>query len=142
MNKYLATSCLWFIIFLAGCQSINYGLNEKTNVFVIDKEITEIKIVDWMTEEQIAEITDHDFIQKLTNELTNADCSSTANMDFESPDYKLVLKNGEEVVYEMGYYQDAMNLGVIGRYWDYQKDCIYAVTLKLPTGRCVDSTDK
>ncbi|MFA9556670.1 hypothetical protein ACERII_05135 [Evansella sp. AB-rgal1] len=64
--------------------------------------------------------------------LSNADSLSTANMDFANPDYKLVFISREEVVYELGYYNNSMNLGIVGRYWDFQKDGLYGVTKKLP----------
>jgi hypothetical protein len=131
LNKYII-SCVLIITFFVGCQSIDYDSTNKTSNFSIDKKITEIEVVDWNTEELITNITDQDFIQKLINELGNATSISTANMDFAGPDYKLVFKDKDEVIYELGYYKSAKNLGVIGRYWDFKKDVFYGVTLRLP----------
>lgn len=131
MKKYLCF-LLFFIALLVGCQSVNDGPVQKNNDFTIDKDITEIEIVDWQTEEHISKITDTDFIQKLINELTNADYHSTAFINLVKPDFKVIFISEAESVYELGYYREIMNLDIAGRYWDFQKDGLYGVTLKLP----------
>lgn len=118
-NLYLLL--LLSIFITVGCQNTNLNLN---------KNVTEIQVVDWETEEPVAKIKDGQFIQEIVEELDNAKTYSTATMDFVMPDYKLVFKNDEEVLYEIGYYKKVMRLGIEGRYWEFDK--IYGVTQELP----------
>ncbi|MFS0671674.1 immunoglobulin-like domain-containing protein [Ornithinibacillus sp. 179-J 7C1 HS] len=124
MKRVILTG-LFFVLCLAGCQQSS---------FLIEEDITEIEVVNWETEVLEMTITDQDFIQKLTEELSNADSVSTAKMDFIGRDYKLFLKSGEEVVYQLGYNKEPMNMGVQGRYWDYGEELLYDVLLRLPLG--------
>ncbi len=131
MKKIFVLCCLVLVGLLFGCQSVNDGPLYESGNFKIDKEVTEIEVVDWKSEEHIAKITDQDFISELINELSNANIS-TAKVDIPNPDYKLIFISGIEAVYELGYYRQSMNTGVIGRYWDSQKDGLYGVTINLP----------
>lgn len=127
MKKLLA-SCLWVAVCLIGCQADDV----KNSVFDFDKDVTKIEVVEWETGEFVREISNQDFIRKLMEELTKAKSSSTASMDFLSPDYRLYLIHEEVVLYELGYYVNALNLGVLGRYWDFREDVFYGVTEILP----------
>lgn len=123
---------LFFATILTGCQTSVDEPVERISNFYLEEEITKLEVVEWETEKLVQEITDEAFIQELIAELENADSLSTASMDFESPDYRLFFLNGEELVYEIGYSNSAMNVGIISRYWDYQKDGFYGIRLKLP----------
>jgi hypothetical protein len=109
------------IFMVVGCQNKNLNLN---------KNITEIEVINWETEEHVLSIKDEQFIQEIVEGLDNAKTYSTANMDFAMPDYKLFFKNDEKVIYEIGYYKKVMKLGIEGRYWEFDK--IYGVKQKLP----------
>ncbi|MFA9556669.1 hypothetical protein ACERII_05130 [Evansella sp. AB-rgal1] len=56
------------ILFLAGCKAVNDGPIEKISDFTLEKEVTQIDVLDWETEETIYQITDTDFIQELVIE--------------------------------------------------------------------------
>jgi hypothetical protein len=122
---------LTLLTLLVGCQKVLEEPSYERGKFNIEKEITEIIVLDWRNEEHITKITDHEFITKLINELSNAN-RSTAKVDIPNPDYKVILISGNQTVYEFGYYREAMQIGVIGRYWNIKEDCLYGVTLKLP----------
>lgn len=109
------------IFMVVGCQNKNLNLN---------KNVTEIEVVNWETEEHVASIKDEQFIQEIVEGLDNAKTYSTANMNFSMPDYKLFFKNDEEVIYEIGYFKKAVKLGIEGRYWEFDK--IYGVKQELP----------
>jgi hypothetical protein len=126
MLKFKSISVLLLLLLffvLIGCQNYNFNLN---------KNVTNIEVYDWETKELITTISDKEFIEELVNKLNNTNTGSTANMDFRSPDYKLLFKNDEETVYEIGYYNQVMNLSVKGRYWDFNGDVMYGVELPLP----------
>jgi hypothetical protein len=111
-------------VVLIGCQ--NNNLN-------IDEDITSIEVSYWDNEEIIATFEDKEFINKLIKELDKANTSSTVNMDFDSPDYRLIFKNNKDTIFELGYYRQVKKLNVKGRYWDFSKDEMYNVKLKLPS---------
>ncbi|WP_343751524.1 hypothetical protein, partial [Lentibacillus halophilus] len=78
-------------------------------------------------------IEDEEFIDKLVKELNKATTESTANMDFESPDYELVFKSAKDKkILNIGYFKKVMYLGVKGRYWNEDEDLMYQVDLELP----------
>lgn len=108
---------------LIGCQNNNLNTEEQ---------ITSIEISYWDKGEKIATFENEAFINKLIKALDNANTSSTANMDFDTPDYKLIFKNKKDTLFELGYFRQVMNLNVEGRYWDVSKDEMYDVKLKLP----------
>lgn len=117
---------------LTGCkESVDQPI-ERIDNFHLEHEITRLEVLEWETENLILEITDQAFIQELINELENAESLSTATMNFKGPDYKVLFLNEGKIIYELGYYNRAMNLGIIGRYWDYQQDGLYGARLKLP----------
>jgi hypothetical protein len=111
-------------VVLIGCQNNNLNIVE---------DITSIELSYWDSDEIIATFEDKEFINELVKEIDNANTSSTANMDFKSPDYKLLFKNNEDTLFELGYYSQVMKLNVEGRYWDFNKDEMYNVKLKLPS---------
>jgi hypothetical protein len=124
MLKFKSISVLLLLSFvLIGCQNNNFNLKQN---------VTNIEVYDWDTKELITTTSDKEFIEELVNKLNNANTGSTANMDFRSPDYKLLFKNDEETVYEIGYYNQVMNLSVNGRYLDFSEDVMYGVELPLP----------
>lgn len=108
---------------LIGCQNNNLNLS---------KDVSNIEVYKWNSEELVVTIDDKEFIDELVKELDNAKTGSTANMDFESPDFELHFKNENETLLEIGYYKKVMNLDVEGRYWDYSEDTMYNVELQLP----------
>ncbi|MYL54940.1 hypothetical protein GLW08_16520 [Pontibacillus yanchengensis] len=108
---------------LIGCQNNNLHLS---------KDVSNIEVYKWNSEELVVTIDDKEFIDELVKELDNAKTGSTANMDFESPDFELHFKNENETLLEIGYYKKVMNLDVEGRYWDYSEDTMYNVELQLP----------
>lgn len=116
---------VWVLLCLTviGCQE---------NHLNVSKPVTHIEIYDWESEQLKGVIDDKPFIEKLVKELNSANTASTANLDFRMPDDKLLFKHQEEVLLEIGYFIDLMNVKVKGRYWDFQEDEFYAVRLELP----------
>ncbi|SFM07086.1 hypothetical protein SAMN04487943_107113 [Gracilibacillus orientalis] len=98
---------------LLGCQNNNLNLNQ---------DVTNIGVYERDSDEQIATIDDKEFIEELVNSLDNAKTGSTANMNFELPDYDLHFNNDEETLFKIGYYKKLVNLGVEGRYLDFRED--------------------
>ncbi|WP_345239412.1 hypothetical protein [Pontibacillus salipaludis] len=113
---------LLFSFILLGCQTNNLNLN---------KEVFSIEVYEWNSEELVSTIDEKEFIDELVKNLDHAKTGSTANMNFESPDFELHFKNGNETLLEIGYYKKVMNLDVEGRYWDYREDTMYNVKLQL-----------
>ncbi|GGD25268.1 hypothetical protein GCM10011389_36160 [Pontibacillus salipaludis] len=118
-----ASVFLLFSFVLLGCQNNNLNLN---------KEVFSIEVYEWNSEELVSTIGEKEFIDELVKNLDHAKTGSTANMNFESPDFELQFKNGNETLLEIGYYKKVMNLDVEGRYWDYREDTMYNVKLQLP----------
>ncbi|EDL66679.1 hypothetical protein [Bacillus sp. SG-1] len=110
-------------LILIGCQDSNLNLNN---------DVTVIHVYKWDTEELIATIDDEEIIEDLVKELDNASTHSTETIDWQLPDYKLLLKQDSEVLYEIGYCKDIQNFGngAVGRYWEFDK--LYEVSTKLP----------
>ncbi|GGM41342.1 hypothetical protein GCM10011351_29390 [Paraliobacillus quinghaiensis] len=108
---------------LIGCQNNNLNLSE---------DVSSIEVYEWSSEELMATIDDKEFINELVKELDNAKTGTTSNMDFESPDFRLHFKSGNETLFEMGYYKKVINLDVEGRYWDFSEDIMYNSELQLP----------
>ncbi|SDB81901.1 hypothetical protein SAMN05421734_101149 [Pelagirhabdus alkalitolerans] len=116
-------SLLLMSLFLVGCQQNNLNLSDS---------VTHIDIYDWESAEKVERIDDQTFIEELVETLDRAHTESTANMDFVSPDYELQFQHNEETLFELGYYVDVMDLGTEGRYWDFNNDEMYDVTMELP----------
>lgn len=110
-------------VILSSCSNNNLDLNE---------DVTSIEVYNYDEDTLVDTIEDEEFIDKLVKKLDKATTHTTANMDFESPDYKLIFKSGEKEVFEIGYYKDVMNLEIEGRYWKGDEDAIYGVKLELP----------
>ncbi|RLQ91426.1 hypothetical protein [Planomicrobium sp. Y74] len=120
------------MLFLTACQDTADGqVGAKT--FNVVKEVTEIEVRSWHGEVYITTIDDKELIEELVHDLENAEINSTANVDWAGPDYKLLFKNGEEVLYELGYVDEEMNFGegATGRYWE-ESDQLYKVDIGLP----------
>lgn len=99
----------------------------------LDEDISHIEVYKFNDDILIDTIEDPEFINKLIKELDKAQTESTANMDFESPDYVLIFKNKEdEEVFNINYFEEVLDLGVRGRYWDEEQDLMYKVDLVLP----------
>jgi tetrahydromethanopterin S-methyltransferase subunit B len=118
--KYFSFLILLSLV-LIGCQNTNLNLSG---------DVTSIDVYEWKSDELVATIDDKEFIDELVKELNGAVTSSTESLDFADPEYKLLFKNQEEIIYEIGYYKKVMNLGIEGQYWEFDK--IYGVKLKLP----------
>ncbi|SET47505.1 hypothetical protein SAMN05216389_11242 [Oceanobacillus limi] len=116
--------CLLLSIILIGCQNIN-NLN-------LNEDITHIEVYEWNSEKLMDTIEDQVFIEELTSELDNAKTHSTANIDWAMPDYQLLFKDDNEVLYEIGYCNEIQNFGsgAVGRYWESDK--LYEVSTELP----------
>ncbi|QDI90929.1 hypothetical protein EPH95_06835 [Salicibibacter halophilus] len=124
MLKINSVSLLLLLsLFLIGCQNNNLNLSGN---------VSSIEVYEWDSDEQIAIIEDIEYIEELVIELDNARTETTANLDYELPDYELLFKNDEETVFDIGYYNQLMNLGVEGRYLDVSEDLIYGLELQLP----------
>lgn len=119
-NKYFSVLILLSLV-LIGCQNTNLNLS---------RDITSIDVYEWKSEELVATIEDKEFIDELVKDLNNAKTSSTESMDFADPEYKLLFKSLEEIIYEIGYYKSVMSLGIEGQYLEF--DRIYGVKLNLP----------
>ncbi|MCF6138796.1 hypothetical protein [Pseudalkalibacillus berkeleyi] len=80
----------------------------------------------------LSTINDQAFIIGLIEKLEDAEQSSTATMDFQDPDYKIIIKDNQKIINDLGYYEGAIKLGVEGRYLNQEEERLYAVTVKLP----------
>ncbi|WP_096155690.1 hypothetical protein [Bacillus sp. FJAT-45066] len=124
---------LFFVVPLfVACQTVKEDPVIKISNFNIDQTVTEIEVVDWLSNEHVAKVTDQDFINNLVKELSSSDNHSTKAVELGNPDYKLYFISNGEVVYELGYFNESVTSGVISRYWDYQKDGLYEIILQLP----------
>ncbi len=112
---------LFLLLPLAGCLNNNLDLSQ---------EVTSIEVYKWDSEELWSVIEDQGIIDKLVRELDSANTHSTENIDFPMPDYNLLFKNKETVLYEIGYYSEVVDLGIEGQYWEF--DRIFGVKLELP----------
>lgn len=126
---------LIFILFLTACQSNANGGGEvkiEDKEFAVNKEVTEIEVLTWSGEVFVTTIEDPELIDELVQALENAEINYTGNVDWPGPDYKLLFKHDEEVLYEIGYCKTNMNFenGVTGRYWEF--DQLYKVDIELP----------
>ncbi|GEM_PF-3395168 len=110
-------------VLLVSCQNVNLNISEA---------VTSIEVYEWNGEELITTIDDEELIAQLVHELDTAETYSTANIDWALPDYKLLIKHDNEVLYEMGYCNDVQNFGdgAVGRYWEFDK--LYGVSTPLP----------
>lgn len=109
---------LFLLLPLAGCLNNNLDLSQ---------EVTSIEVYGWESEELVSVIDDQEIIDKLVRELDSANTHSTENIDFPMPDYNLLLKNKDTVLYEIGYYSEVVDLGIEGQYWEF--DRIFGVKL-------------
>ncbi len=112
---------LFLLLPLAGCLNNNLDLSQ---------EVTSIEVYKWDSEELWSVIEDQGIIDKLVRELDSANTHSTENIDFPMPDYNLLFKKKETVLYEIGYYSEVVDLGIEGQYWEF--DRIFGVKLELP----------
>lgn len=111
-----------FLLFvLMGCQSQHLDL---------ESGITEIEVYKWDEEAIVTTIEDQTVITEVVKELNRAGTSSTASMDLPLPDYKLHFKKNDQVVFEVGYYQEVKEFGREGRYW--KGDTLYSASRPLP----------
>ena len=77
-------------------------------------------------------ISDKDFISNLVKELETSPTSSTSTFDIELPEYKLLFKNKNEIIFNIGYYNKVIKLGIKGQYLDFDEEIIYGLELPLP----------
>ena len=115
---------IFLFIILSSCSNNNLDSDEA---------VTYIEVYNYDEDTLVDTIEDEELIYNLVEKLDKASTHTTAFMDFELPDYKLIFKNGEKEVYEIGYYIEVMHLGIKGRYWKADEDLIYGVKLELPT---------
>lgn len=123
------------VLFLTACQSAATGndtVKEPESNFQIDKEVTEIEVLTIDENEYVTTIKDKELIQELVNALENAEINTTYSVDWAGPDYHLLFKHNEEVLDEIGYCEEVVNLGEgkTGRY--YELDHLYKVDIELP----------
>jgi len=116
---------LLLIAILASCSNENIDL---------DEDVSSIEVYQFNEDTLVDTIEDEDFINKLVKKLNKSSTESTADIDFESPDYDLVFKSDEDKeVFNISYFKEVQNLGVTGRYWEKDGDLMYKVELELPT---------
>lgn len=139
---------LVFVLFLTACQS-NANEGEKVNEedtkneveeevmmedkkFEVNKEVTEIEVLTWEGDQYVTTIEDEVLIEGLVHALENSEINYTWTVSWAGPDYKLLFKNDEEVLYEIGYCRTIQNFegGTTGRYWEF--DQLYKVDIELP----------
>lgn len=124
MRKIKSISIILLLsLILIGCQNNNLNLTD---------EVTSIEVYEWDDENLIDTIVDKEFIEELVNKLEIARTHSTATIDWAGPDYKLLFKHNNEVMYEIGYCKEIQNFGngAVGKYWEFDK--LYEVSTKLP----------
>ena len=68
--KKLACILLLVLPLFVACQTVQEDPIIIIRNFNIDHTITEIEVVDWLSNEQVAKVTDQDFINKLVKELS------------------------------------------------------------------------
>ena len=126
----LVSVIILFCFILIGCQNDDQNLNK--NNLNLSADVTSIDVYEWNGEERIETIDDLKFIEELVKELDDAKTHSTAHIDWALPDYKLLFKHDNEVLYEIGYCKEIQNFGdgAVGRYWEFDK--LYEVSTKLP----------
>ena len=129
--KKLACILFFVVPLFVACQTVQEDPIIKISNFNIDHTITKIEVVDWLSNEQVAKVTDQDFINNLVKELSSSDNRSTKAVELGNPDYKLYFIGDGELIYELGYFNESVTSGVISRYWDYEKDGLYEVILQL-----------
>src|SRR5699024_1143720 len=101
---------LLLIAILASCSNENIDL---------DEDVSSIEVYQFNEDTLVDTIEDEDFINKLVKKLNKSSTESTADIDFESPDYDLVFKSDEDKeVFNISYFKEVQNLGVTGRYWE------------------------
>lgn len=121
----LFIASLLLVTILVSCSNDNLNLG--------DGNVAVIEVYKYDDDILIDTIEDKDFIDKLIKELNEARTKSTANMDFNLPEYHLIFKNTDDMnVFSIGYFKDAVVLGVEGRYIEVDSDLIYQVELALP----------
>ncbi|WP_281864062.1 hypothetical protein [Planomicrobium okeanokoites] len=120
------------IFLLAGCQSAASDGQVGATAFNVVSKVTEIEIRTWHGDVHINTITDKAFIEQLVDDLENAEINSTATVDWAGPDFKVLFKNENRVLYELGYCDRDLNFGdgATGRYWE--NDQLYKVNTDLP----------
>ncbi|WP_100333847.1 hypothetical protein [Bacillus alkalisoli] len=115
---------LLFFVPLVACQQQVCLMSPETDV-------TLIEIVKWDTMEHVAYLDDLALIRKLIRELDSAETLSIATRNIAAPEYKLLFFQQETKLYELGYYLEVMNIGLSGRYLDYNSEGLYGVTIRL-----------
>ncbi|MDX5475353.1 MAG: hypothetical protein LPK00_07415 [Bacillaceae bacterium] len=68
--KKLACILLLVLPLFVACQTVQEDPIIIIRNFNIDHTITEIEVVNWLSNEQVAKVTDQDFINKLVKELS------------------------------------------------------------------------
>lgn len=100
--------------------------------FAVSKEVTEIEVLTWEGDQYVTTIEDELLIEDLVYALENAEINYTWTVSWAGPDYKLLFKHEDEVLYEIGYCNTTQNFegGTTGRYWEF--DQLYKVDIELP----------
>lgn len=123
------------MLFLSACQSNATGseeVKEPTANFEINKEVTEIEVYTMDDNEYVTTIEDQELIQQLVRALESAEINTTYAVDWAGPDYNLLFKHNGEVLGEIGYCKEVVNLGegATGRYYEFEH--LYKVDIELP----------
>src|SRR5690625_3219718 len=92
---------IFLFIILSSCSNNNLDS---------DEDVTYIEVYNYDEDTLVDTIEDEELIDNLVEKLDKASTHTTAFMDFELPDYKLIFKNGEKEVYEIGYYKEVKHL--------------------------------
>lgn len=119
MSRYLRMTIYtaFLLLILTGCQ-------KETSL--------SIEVFEFQTDEYIETIKDEDVIKDLIGKLEKAEIVRTEMMDFVLPEYKLIFKNNDKILYELGYYQESLKFGdVEGHYWSQSEDKFYGVKVPL-----------
>lgn len=124
MRKYgLALAIVMALAVVAACSEDNLEFEGD--------DVSRIDVSEWQGDEVVDVIDDGDFIGSLVNDLDSANTETTADLDFESPDYRLEFQDDDETLLELGYYEQVMDLGVEGRYWNRSEQLFYKVDREL-----------
>lgn len=115
---------LLFLSVLVGCQNDNLNLKHE--------DVTSLEVYEWDSEKLVTTIDDEGFIEELLTELDQASTASTANMDFQSPNYEVHFNNDGETLLKLGYYTGRIDLGMEGSYLGLDEGTLYNVNLPLP----------
>ncbi|CAM3627442.1 hypothetical protein [Marinicrinis lubricantis] len=104
----------------------------SNKTFTLESDVHHLKLLNWDGTGSIKTISNQAVIKDLIQCLENSKSKSTASMDFPNPHWRLsFLDESGKTIIELGYFQEEVELGVSGHYWDPEKDIVYGCNYNL-----------